>query len=345
VSRGEWNEWTTGNHLHRCFTRAFHLALGFEPRAPPPEFPPSRLFTADESVRLVAMGVFGHRGSNDPRCLLYDSDEHGLSFRILQEALLGFWGPTALVVRTAAGDCLGYCTRLPWKASPKWYGVDDSEAGGGGAVADDETASFLFRLSPLWNRYPLAPGSPRPPPYHQYLNVEPATSQYGGGTSAGRSKGNCSLRGLAAGGVAPDSPRFHLRESLEGACSPVDRAFAPGPLLGTDGVRFEADRILAFAVPRREEELERGFRLGGRQVRSRETARVRAARVDRAQFVDDMEHLTTLFGHREQARGRCDFAAMDDESKGYFVVGKQPSARVLGDGSPREEGAGLDDDA
>jgi hypothetical protein len=280
-----------------------------------------------ESIGLVAMGIFGNR-PYDPRSVLYDSDENGLSFRILQEALLGFWGPTALIVRTTSGDCLGYYTRVPWKVSPKWYTGDDNS---GDAV--DET-SFLFRLSPLWNRYPMKTSllpRRRPPPFHQYLNVEPASAQHGA-----NQQGLCVLKGLAVGGVAPDSPRFHLKENLEGVCSPVDRAFAPGCLLSTDDVYFDVDRILVFALWDCDDEFERGIRLGGRQVRSRESARVRAAKVDRGQFVDEVEHLTSLFGHRDQARGRCDFAAMDDVSKGYYVVGKPPSARSLGDAS-REE--------
>jgi hypothetical protein len=286
------------------------------------------------------MGIF-RRHNYDPSTLLYDSDEDGLNFRILQQALLGFWGPTVLVVRTAAGDCLGYYTRLPWKVSTNFYTFDDD-----GIFDGDDDPSFLFRLSPYWNKYRMVkPPHPRSRRfYHQLLNVEPRNLQHG------NTRQQCPLRGLAVGGVSHDSPRLHLTESLDMCrCSPVDAAFDPGNLLGTDDVFFDADRILLFAVcddgtrraavagegegeEEEEGEWERGIRLGRRQVRQRESDRVRAARVDRAQFVDDVAVLAGAFGHRDQARGRGEFAAMDDASKGYYVVGKPPSARALGGG-------------
>jgi TLD len=201
VSRTEWDAWTAGNYLYRCVSTVFHRVLQFQPRLPPLEFPPPTLFPSPlEAVAMAAMGAFGNNGKYHPDLLLYDSDRDGLSFRVLQQALIGFFGPTMLIVRTTANDCWGYRTSLPWKSSRTWYTSSDE----GGATNSDDDSCYLFRLSPKWNRYRMIPStsaslsSPtssssscrRKSPYHQYLNVE-----------ACHQPQNRALKGLAVGGV------------------------------------------------------------------------------------------------------------------------------------------------
>jgi hypothetical protein len=120
----------------------------------------------------------------------------------------------------------------------------------------------------------------------------------------------------------------------------VDQLFEAGPLLSDDnGMYFDVDRILLFAAcddassssssSSSSLPFEKMRALGRQRVQHMEAARVRVAKVDRAHFVEDAEQFTSLFSHRDQARGRCDFVAMDDESMGYYVRGKQPSTRSV----------------
>jgi TLD len=323
VSRAEWDAWTVGNHLYKCLSTVFHAVVQFQPRIPPPEFPPPSLFPSPlEALAIAAMGALGTTNNKyHPELLLHDSDRDGLSFRVLQQALLGFYGPTLLVVRTTAHDCWGYRSNLPWKSSRTWYTSSTDDA----TDSSEEDSCYLFRLSPKWNRYrmipaPSAASRRRRAPYHQYLNVEACHQPR-------------SLKGLAVGGVAPDAPRLYVTDTLENCrCSPVDQLFEAGPLLSDDhgGMYFDVDRILLFAAcDPSSPPFEYMRSMGQKRVQHMESARVRLATVDRAHFVEDAEQFTSLFAHRDQARGRCDFVAMDDESMGYYVRGKQPSTRKV----------------
>lgn len=290
VCRSKWKEWTDGNELYRCIPSIFYLIFAdFERKLKWLDMP-LHFFSLSESISMVAMGIEG------PYHALYDSDQHGLSFRIFQQALLRFQGPTVLLIRTKQGDALGYYSTLPWKISTKWYG------------ANPDNESFLFRLSPSWNRYRRQASDA---PYHQYLNIDCP---------------EVALRGLAVGGVSADAPRLYLTEELEHCrCAALDHLFSSGPLLhDPQEVFFDVDLLQVWAVCS-EQEFQQGCQSGQLQVQLREGIRQRFAQVDRSQFAEDIGLLTNLFEHRQQTRGRTDFVAHDNVRKGYYIQEKRPS--------------------
>jgi len=301
-------------------------------------------FTSRELLALAAMGL----GSGGMKChSLFDSDRHGLSFRTFQEALLSYGGPTLILIRTAAAannnnnsggksTTLGYVTHGTWKQSSKWYAHEDNKTANlpshfrnsvGLLDAGDDDFSFLFRLSPRWAIYPMIQSESKPK-YHQYLNLPVETSFT-------QPRHKPVLRGLAVGGVDADSPRLHLTESLEQCrATSFDLTFEQGPLLGgdDDNIFFDVESLQIWAVQTSDEVYLRYLQIGQQNKSVRDGARLRAAHVDKKQFVEDFAsgaYESNLYHHREQARGRADFAVLDDSRQGYYLEGKHPSTGAL----------------
>ena len=258
-------------------------------------------------LQLALMGLGDASGGKARR--LFCSDYDGLSFSTLMQGLLAFDGPTLLLLETTTGDMLGYYTELTWKTSPMWY-----------STQEDTCRSFLFRLHPSWNVYRLiaendkegddavgaTSASPlsRPPwskerrrRNHQYLYLPPK-SRPG------------MLAGLAVGGIADGTPRLHLNPSLEGcrAVSVDDQTFASGPLLHDENdYWFDVGAIEVWALVNKNDSLDKGLAAGRLQADMRESARVRASRVDRQQFVDDFcsgAYMNHVYQHRSTVQGR-----------------------------------------
>ena len=312
VSRVEWRDWaqTKGHGLHTAVSTVFDRLLfgSLTDRQSVASFhlpmldSRSLVFSRPEpSIALTAMGLGGTWHS------IYDSDHHGLSFRVFQEALLRYDGPTVILIHTTTpGQVIGYFSQVSWKVSHKWY--------------TGEGESFLFSLMPAWGMFPFAPSSPNTGStcLHQFLYIPVS--------DALQQAQHPPLRGLAVGGVAKDAPRLYIPESLEQCRACVhDLTFAQGSLLSEDNAEsssyfFDVDRIQTFAVGSSDESFHDHQRSGALTTALRETTRQRLAQVDRKQFVQDFANGTTilnnLFDHREQARGRASFVAHDDEGKG-----------------------------
>jgi hypothetical protein len=246
---------------------------------------------------------------------------------------LGYAGPTVLLIRSTKGHVFGYFTEVPWKKSPHWY-TGDGDA-------------FFFTLHPVWKRYERTydeqcSTTTAKSPQLQYLNLPPANHLVGNNSR--------DLAGLAVGGVAPDAPRLHLTPSLEQcmACH-MDRQFVSGPLLANASIEgsvndedcpifFDADDLEVYAVrldntALQADAFERAMAAGQLVLDTAEAHRVRSAQVDKKHFVDDLINnaptCSNLFAHREQTRGRASFTADDEEEKGYYIQGKEPSRRTI----------------
>jgi hypothetical protein len=326
VSLHEFKDWAlhTAPALPRLLSTLFHHALlgstrEFQPRpaqtfrlphADSGGFDSSSWTTSSESgggggglLALAAMDLGG------PWRRIYGSDVEGLSFAAFQRALTIYAGPTCTLVQTTAGSWFGYFTEVPWKPSPNWC------SGGG--------ESFLFSLKPDWNVYRAVPEPEGASPwkkarrFRQFLHV-PGPHR------------KAALAGLAIGGLAADAPRLHINPSMERckACS-FDSFFEPGPLLGDDAIFFDVERLEVWAVRIEDEETyRRGVAAGELRRACAEQLRLRQARVDREQFVDDFSsgaYMSHLYDHRSQCRGRAEFVVSDDEGHGYFLEGKEPS--------------------
>lgn len=332
VSRQQWNEWLLkrGSPLHCSLAVAFARLIGISrneymdkchfriPKIP------SSSFSTRELLALAAMGL-GNGGniSSSTWHSIYSSDEDGLSFATFQEALMGYTGPTLILIRTTNGEALGYCTCVPWKDSRQWYTASD------GVYHDViESDSFLFRLSPSWNVYPLkslmTPSSKHK--FHQYLHTPFESSKM--------RQVQPLLHGLAVGGVDQDSPRLHLKESLERCVAgSFDLVFEQGPLLADpEEMMFDVDLLQVWAVKTDEEGFRRYLKNGKLHAAVRETTRQHIAKVDKRQFLEDFQsgaYLNNMYTHREQTRGRADFVALDNQRQGYYLEGKRPSVARL----------------
>lgn len=216
--------------------------------------------------QLVMMGFGGSWKS------LYDSNVDGLSFLPVQNSLLGFSGPTMLLVETTDGDILGYYTSVSWKEVNKWY------------VGEGD--SCLFRLSPHWSVYRRHDSSA---PFHQFLH------------HTGKN-----LAGLAVGGIAEFTPRFHLTVDLDEHCKAcaVGSVFDKGELLTADTSYFTPGRIQIWALA--DDAFGDHYARGQQTIELRETNRQRLAKVDKREFLDHFVLDSKVFGHRNQVQGRVD---------------------------------------
>eukprot|EP00978_Attheya_sp_CCMP212_P047200 scaffold421259_cov45-Attheya_sp.AAC.6 len=227
---------------------------------------------------------------------LYTSDSDGLSFNRLQNSLLGYGGPTLLIIReTLGGGVFGAFTAHAWKESKDFYGNSDC---------------FLFQLLPACAVYRPS-GNGRA---YMYCNSE------------ARSKGYDRLsHGIGFGGNS-DQPRLFISECFDGCtASSQDLTFERGVLLprGPDGnlrKRFDIESLEVWGVGG--DDMVAGA-LGARD-RQREivAANIRKARkVDKAQFLDDFQSgliESKAFQHRDQIRGRATDACIDDmDAKNY----------------------------
>ncbi|KAG7348557.1 TLD domain containing protein [Nitzschia inconspicua] len=227
---------------------------------------------------------------------LYTSASDGLSFNRLQNALLGYGGPTLLVIQSGTST-FGAFTASPWKESKDFYGNHDC---------------FLYRLCPGTIAVYRPTGQSN---NFMYCN------------SFARSRGyDQQAHGIGFGGTV-DQPRLFLAESFdECRAARDDLTFEKGSLLGTsfDGLgggnsaTFEIDNLEVWAVGGTEvvqESLQ--ARTLSRDIRS--AAIQKARKVDKAAFLDDFKTgliESKAFAHRQQIQGR-EGACIDEEQAKY----------------------------
>jgi TLD len=256
--------------------------------------------SSDSSPLLFALACFSsalhgtfHR--------LYTSSQDGLSFNRLQNALLGYGGPTLMVLRSVpsasqTSGVFGAYSSSSWKESKDFYGNSDC---------------FLFRISSgsrsssstCCNVY-RPTGSAR---NFMYCN------------SAARSRGyDQQAHGIGFGGTT-EMPRLFIEESFDDCVAGAnDLTFDCGPLLPSDpsdadpaasisGKQyFVLDCIEVWGVGGDavvQQAL--GARAQARDIKA-EVLR-RARKVDKAAFLDDFRSGlidSKAFAHRQQLDGR-----------------------------------------
>ena len=136
---------------------------------------------------------------------------------------------------------------------------------------------------------------------------------------------------MAVGGISESTPRLHITTSLEQCkAGAIDSVYTSGPLLSNGDVYFDIDALEAWAVSPSEEHHVKSLQLGQVHATRREEARIKAAQVDRKQFLEDFQSgqfVNSLYQHREQARGRHSFCADDEEGRGYYIDEKTPTPK------------------
>lgn len=253
---------------------------------PPVIDSPSSFFTSQHVVtnpRIFTVACLSASLTGDYH-RLYTSAADGLSFNRLQNAVLGYGGPTLVLIRSSSGGIFGAFTASAWKESKDFYGNTDC---------------FLYQLSPCTAVY-------RPTSNERnfmYCN------------SAARSRGyDQQAHGIGFGGSVQE-PRLFLAENFdECVAAAQDLTFDNGRLLPEVGSSqqhrklFDIDSLEVWGVG------------GTAAVQAALEARVasravtdeairRARNVDKAQFLDDFKAGTfggKAFQHRQEVDGRAD---------------------------------------
>ena len=219
-----------------------------------------------------------------------------MSFNRLQNALLGYGGPTLLIIQSGAST-FGAFTASPWKESKDFYGNHDC---------------FLFRLLPGVTTVFRPTGQAS---NFMYCN------------SYARSRGyDQQAHGIGFGGTV-DQPRLFLAESFDDCVAGKDDlTFEKGSLLSNSGgnaTTFEIDNLEVWGVGGTEvvkESLQ--ARSLSRDIRS--AAIQKARKVDKAAFLDDFKTgliESKAFAHRQQIQGR-EGACIDDENEKAYKYEK-----------------------
>lgn len=321
VSLPAWIDWTdsVAPQAYQTLSTFCHVAL-FGPYHPPrPALIvfPNIVSGRDGSAMECAFWTFPFQSIPASLALLspslggdwvplYSSDYDGFNFRALQDHLLAYHGSTVLLVQTKAGDSFGYYTDCPWKESKHWYGPNE----------EDNGESFLFGLKPSMQYY----GVEGEKHFHMFLN-NPVYPHPG------------DIAGLAVGGITDKTPRVLITPSFENCkAGSMDGVYANGPLLSNGELFFDVEVIEAFAVNCSHYDYEKAVKEGKARAAVREGTRIKAAQVDRRQFLEDFksgDYMNHLYQHRDQVRGRHSFVAHDDDDSGYYVHGKEPSRRAI----------------
>lgn len=228
---------------------------------------------------------------------LYTSTSDGLSFNRLMNSLLGYSGPTLLIIQAINGGIFGAFTASSWKESKDFYGNSDC---------------FLYQLLPTTAVYrPRGSGTS-----YMYCNSE------------ARSRGYDQLaHGIGFGGDNLQ-PRLFIAESFEGNLAlSNDMTFESGPLLprsedGMSKTTFEIDNLEVWGVG--------GDAVVAEALESRVRARAikdanikKARKVDKAAFLDDFRSgiiESKAFQHRQQVQGRaeCDLEDRIHQQEGVY---------------------------
>jgi hypothetical protein len=322
VSEAEWMEWVNAvaPQVHQTLSTFVHCALfaphhPFRLSNPPLRFPltdtecalwSDSFQTAPSSIALLSPQLGGKWIRE------YSSDFDGFSFSTFQQALLGYLGPTVILIQTTAGDSFGFYSSEPWKESRQWFG--------------HEADSFLFGLKPSLQFYGPTTGKGK---HSMYLN-NPVLHNPG------------HLYGLCVGGVADTSPRLHITPSFERCkAQSFDGVFDMGPLLSNHELYFDIDVIEIWAVNNvNEDDYVKAIAKGKAQQEFREGMRVKSAKVDKRLFLEDFQEGifgTRLFEHRHQARGRHSFVADNEDGLGYFIEEKPHTPKVSRGKRPSNE--------
>jgi len=229
---------------------------------------------------------------------IYTSDHDGLAFNRLQNALLGYGGPTLLIIRESkCGGMFGAFSATRWKESKDFYGTSEC---------------FLFRLKPSLAVYKSKFSSEN----YMYCN------------SAARSKGYDGLaHGIGFGGTS-DQPRLFISECFDqcfaasGDLSFEAGALLPPPKEGAPPTKhFDIESLEVWGVGGNKvindalQERKKSRKIVSENIR-------KARKVDKAQFLDDFKSgliESKAFAHQEQVSGRAgaDCSIDDDNANNY----------------------------
>lgn len=228
---------------------------------------------------------------------LYSSDVDGRCFNRLAWSLLGYTGPTVLLIKTASAAILGAYANFEWKESVTFRGNSDS---------------FLFQLRPRLELY-------RPEGHDTNFAFIRAQRN-----NTLTSSDACGVRyGLGFGGSA-DKPRLFIPESFEHCQATFyDKTYRLGELLPEDSLDAFEIECLEFWSVGGDEKIQVALKDQVEYRKRHEEILVKARVVrDKTPFVKDLQSgliPSTLYQHQEHVRGRAEFIVDDDHDGAYKV--------------------------
>lgn len=287
---------TLSSFVHNLLFHGHPMPVSRNPYEPPMMDTSSDIFTSNDSELLFSLSCASHHfGGKMHR--LYSSEMDGRSFNRLEWSILGYSGPTLVVIRTEdEGATLGGFASTPWKDSKDFYGDSDC---------------FIIQLEPVYHMYhPMGRED-----HFMYCHSQVRNGK----------RTDMRPHGLGFGG-SDSKPRLFIPESLEDCSADfLDSTYESGDLLPKDAMeKFRikflevwgvgGDGVIAQAMRHRAEYRE-----------ATQSTILRARTVaDKSQFAKDMTSgliPNKVFDHREMARGRHDFV-VDDKHGGYKVEQK-----------------------
>jgi hypothetical protein len=290
-SRPLFMEWANATlpRLYTAVASLFHCILleDFDAGKTPFLCLPQLNKPSDLPLDTVSLGLLSAKFQGSWR-RLYNNLEDGSSFEILQSALIGYQGPTTIIIQTTRNEVFGYFTECPWKTSPKWFGTPGSSV----SHFYDNADSFLFTLTPQL-KILAATGQGK---FYQYLHI-PASHR------------PTELRGLCIGGIASNCPRIHLTTDFSNCkATSIDATYENGSLLHEGDNFFDVSIIEVYATSVGDVVYQRNQRKGQLQADIQESHRIHNATVDKVQFLEDFTsefHVNKTFAHRDVVEGRC----------------------------------------
>ena len=255
---------------------------------------------------------------------LFSSEANGLSCNRLMHSILGFGGPTLLLIRSKDsvkdGKCgigvFGAYSFTPWsEESGGYYGNSDC---------------FLFRLGPepMGVYRPVgggeSVGSLGDAGNSSKSNENSDTRNFMYFNPEARSKGYDGLaHGIGFGGTA-EAPRLFIDEVLDGCrASSDDLTFQNGPLLSgvdpkSNSSHFEVEAMEVWGVGSSMQIEEALLARDGQRMDAEKRIR-QAMKGAKGQFLEDFQSGlagSKMFQHRDQMRGRdggCEMDKVDEE--------------------------------
>ena len=227
---------------------------------------------------------------------LFSSEANGLSCNRLMHSILGYGGPTLILIRAKNNlGTFGAYTFTSWThESGAFYGNSDCYLF---RLGPDPFALYRPKGSGVMSMDTEQTGSKDETRNYQYFNPE------------ARSKGYDGLaHGIGFGGT-PEKPRLYIDEVLDGSCAQSDDlTFENGPLLsGTpSNGSFEVEAIEAWGVGSSQQITDALYTRDGQREDAAKKIR-QAMKGAKGQFLEDFQSGLAgnkLFQHRDQIRGR-----------------------------------------
>jgi len=291
----DWSDRTAPVFSTILPTFLFHIFFPGRPYPPsrtPFELPriheDSAFFASAQSPLLFSFACLSS-SLNGRYHRLFTSESDGTSFNRLLNALLGYAGPTLLLIRDTDANVFGAFTASPWKESKEFYGNSDCFLFG---LADSKMS--VYRPTGKSSNY-------------MYCN------------SFARSRGyDKQAHGIGFGGSVTQ-PRLFLSEGLDDCYAlSQDLTFENGKLLlgNSSSKSFSVESLEVWAVGG-DEVVQQALGARGLARQVKDEAIMKARKVDKAAFLDDFRSGaidSKAFKYREQIDGRADQDVKDRHS-------------------------------